>query len=126
MDQRMDALRRANEVRALRAQLKRDLKAGRVSMGCSCQDTPEIGNSRAPRSRARMEGSNRGARVSVKAPGSLGGSSRTRLHGESRCAPVTLLRAKQLRRSSWTNTGGSRPVSSAIAAFGRILALCHH
>src|ERR1035438_1834916 len=89
MDQRMDALRRANEVRALRAQLKRDLKAGRVSMGCSCQDTPEIGNSRAPRSRARMEGSNRGARVSVKAPGSLGGSSRT----------VTLLRAEYSRRS---------------------------
>jgi hypothetical protein len=27
MDQRMDALRRANQVRALRAQLKRDLKA---------------------------------------------------------------------------------------------------
>ena len=29
----MDALGRANEVRALRAQLKRDLKAGRVSIG---------------------------------------------------------------------------------------------
>ena len=29
----MDALRRANEIRALRAQLKRDLKAGRVLIG---------------------------------------------------------------------------------------------
>jgi hypothetical protein len=40
MDQRMDALRRANEVRALRAQLKRDLKAGRVSIGALLLDPP--------------------------------------------------------------------------------------
>jgi hypothetical protein len=33
LDQRMDALSRANEVRTLRAQLKRDLKARRVSIG---------------------------------------------------------------------------------------------
>jgi hypothetical protein len=33
LDQRIDALSRANEVRALRAQLKRELKAGRVSIG---------------------------------------------------------------------------------------------
>ena len=33
LDQRLDALRAANEVRVLRAQLKRDLKAGRVSIG---------------------------------------------------------------------------------------------
>jgi hypothetical protein len=32
LDQRMDALSTANEVRTLRAQLKRDLKAGRVSI----------------------------------------------------------------------------------------------
>jgi hypothetical protein len=40
MDQRMDALRRANEVRALRAQLKRDLKAGRVWLGALLLDPP--------------------------------------------------------------------------------------
>jgi hypothetical protein len=40
MDQRMDALRRANEVRTLRAQLKRDLKAGRVSIGALLLDPP--------------------------------------------------------------------------------------
>jgi hypothetical protein len=40
MDQRMDALRRANEVRALRAQLKRDLKAGRVSIAALLLDPP--------------------------------------------------------------------------------------
>jgi ABC-type multidrug transport system fused ATPase/permease subunit len=40
MDQRMDALRRANEVRALRAQLKRDLKSGRVSIGALLLDPP--------------------------------------------------------------------------------------
>jgi S13-like H2TH domain len=32
LDQRMDALRKANEVRARRARLKRDLNAGRVSI----------------------------------------------------------------------------------------------
>ena len=36
----MDALRRANEVRALRAQLKRDLKARRVSIGSLLLDPP--------------------------------------------------------------------------------------
>jgi hypothetical protein len=36
----MDALRRTNEVRALRAQLKRDLKAGRVSIGALLLDPP--------------------------------------------------------------------------------------
>jgi hypothetical protein len=36
----MDALHRANEVRALRAQLKRDLKAGRVSIGALLRDPP--------------------------------------------------------------------------------------
>ena len=36
----MDALRRANEVRALRAQLKRDLKAGRVSIAALLLDPP--------------------------------------------------------------------------------------
>ena len=40
LDQRMDALGRANEVRALRAQLKRDLKAGRVSIGALLLDQP--------------------------------------------------------------------------------------
>ena len=40
LDQRMDALSRANEVRALRAQLKRDLKAGRVSIGALLLDPP--------------------------------------------------------------------------------------
>ena len=40
LDQRMDALRAANEVRALRAQLKRDLKAGRVSIGPLLLDPP--------------------------------------------------------------------------------------
>jgi hypothetical protein len=42
MDQRMDALRRANEVRALRAQLKRDLKAGRVSIAALLLDPPRF------------------------------------------------------------------------------------
>ena len=36
----MDALSRANEVRTLRAQLKRDLKAGRVSIGALLLDPP--------------------------------------------------------------------------------------
>ena len=40
LDQRMDALGRANEVRARRAQLKRDLKAGRVSIGALLIDQP--------------------------------------------------------------------------------------
>ena len=40
LDQRMDALSRANEVRTLRAQLKRDLKARRVSIGALLLDPP--------------------------------------------------------------------------------------
>jgi hypothetical protein len=40
LDQRMDALSRANEVRTLRAQLKRDLKARRVSIGALLLDRP--------------------------------------------------------------------------------------
>ena len=36
----MDALNRANEIRALRAQLKRDLKAGRVPIGALLLDPP--------------------------------------------------------------------------------------
>jgi S13-like H2TH domain len=40
LDQRMDALRAANEVRSLRAQLKRHLKAGRVSIGPLLLDPP--------------------------------------------------------------------------------------
>jgi S13-like protein len=40
LDQRMDALSRANEVRVLRAQLKHDLKAGRVSIGALLLDPP--------------------------------------------------------------------------------------
>ena len=41
LDQRMDALSRANEVRALRAQLKRELKAHRVSIGALLLDPPQ-------------------------------------------------------------------------------------
>jgi hypothetical protein len=40
LDQRMDALTIANEVRTLRAQLKRDLKAGRASIGTLLLDPP--------------------------------------------------------------------------------------
>jgi hypothetical protein len=40
MHQPMDGLRRANEVRALRAQLKFDPKAGRVSIGALLLDPP--------------------------------------------------------------------------------------
>ncbi|HTO55204.1 MAG TPA: integration host factor, actinobacterial type [Myxococcota bacterium] len=40
LDQRIDALTRANEVRTRRAQLKRDLKAGRVSIGALLLDPP--------------------------------------------------------------------------------------
>jgi hypothetical protein len=39
-DQRIDALNRANEVRTLRAQLKRDLKAGRVTIGALLLNPP--------------------------------------------------------------------------------------
>jgi hypothetical protein len=40
LDQRLDALRTANRIRSLRAQLKRDLKAGRVSIGVLLLDPP--------------------------------------------------------------------------------------
>src|ERR671933_76356 len=39
--QRMDALQRANEIRPRRAQLKKDLKAGRVSIHTLLMDPPE-------------------------------------------------------------------------------------
>ena len=39
--QRMDALQRANEIRTQRAQLKRDLKAGRVSIHTLLSQPPE-------------------------------------------------------------------------------------
>ena len=41
LNQRMDALARANEIRTRRAQLKRDLKAGRVSIQTLLQAPPE-------------------------------------------------------------------------------------
>jgi hypothetical protein len=41
LNQRMDALARANEIRTRRAQLKRDLKAGRVSIHTLLLDPPE-------------------------------------------------------------------------------------
>jgi hypothetical protein len=40
LDQRLDALSTANEVRTLRAQLKRDLKARKVSIGALLLDPP--------------------------------------------------------------------------------------
>ena len=40
LNQRMDALTRANEIRTQRAQLKRDLKAGRVSIAALLADPP--------------------------------------------------------------------------------------
>jgi hypothetical protein len=39
--QRMDALQRANEIRTRRAQLKKDLKGGRVSIHTLLLDPPE-------------------------------------------------------------------------------------
>jgi hypothetical protein len=42
LDQRMDALRRANEIRSRRAQLKRDLKSGRTSIGTVISNPPEF------------------------------------------------------------------------------------
>jgi hypothetical protein len=41
LHQRMDALQRANEIRTRRAQLKRDLKGGRVSIHTLLLDPPE-------------------------------------------------------------------------------------
>lgn len=42
LDQRMEALRRANEIRSRRAQLKRDLKRGRASIGSTIADPPDF------------------------------------------------------------------------------------
>lgn len=42
LDQRMDALRRANEIRSRRAQLKKDLKAGRASITSIIAEPPEF------------------------------------------------------------------------------------
>ena len=41
LTQRMDALQRANEIRTQRAQLKRDLKGGRVQVHSLLLDPPE-------------------------------------------------------------------------------------
>ena len=41
LDQRMEALRRANDIRTQRAQLKRDLKAGKVKIQTLLLDPPE-------------------------------------------------------------------------------------
>ena len=41
LDQRMDALRRANEIRSQRAQLKKDLKSGALSVDELIADPPE-------------------------------------------------------------------------------------
>lgn len=41
LTQRMDALQRANEIRTQRAQLKRDLKAGRAQVHSLLLDPPE-------------------------------------------------------------------------------------
>jgi len=40
--QRMDALQRANEIRTRRAQLKKDLKGGRVSIHTLLREPPEF------------------------------------------------------------------------------------
>ena len=41
LDQRMDALKRANDIRVKRAQLKKDLKDGRVQIETILDDPPE-------------------------------------------------------------------------------------
>lgn len=41
LDQRMDALKRANDIRVRRAQLKKDLKDGRVQIDALLLDPPE-------------------------------------------------------------------------------------
>ena len=41
LDQRMDALRRANDIRTARAKLKKDLKAGKASIHALLLDPPE-------------------------------------------------------------------------------------
>ena len=42
LDQRMEALRRANDIRVKRAQLKKDLKSGAVSIEEILRDPPEF------------------------------------------------------------------------------------
>jgi hypothetical protein len=42
LDQRMDALRRANDVRVKRAQLKKDLKDGKVRVEAILREPPEF------------------------------------------------------------------------------------
>ncbi|MDX6691682.1 MAG: hypothetical protein QOG15_3139 [Solirubrobacteraceae bacterium] len=42
LTQRLDALQRANEVRTRRAQLKKDLKAGRTSIHALLQNPPDF------------------------------------------------------------------------------------
>ena len=41
LDQRMDALKRANDIRTARAKLKKDLKANRASINTILLDPPE-------------------------------------------------------------------------------------
>ena len=41
MDQRMEALKRANDIRVKRAQLKKDLKSGDISIDDILRDPPE-------------------------------------------------------------------------------------
>jgi hypothetical protein len=41
LDQRMDALKRANDIRSSRARLKKDLKAGKASIHALLLDPPE-------------------------------------------------------------------------------------
>ena len=41
LDQRMDALKRANDIRTARAKLKKDLKAGKASIHALLLDPPE-------------------------------------------------------------------------------------
>ena len=41
LDQRMEALKRANDIRTARAKLKKDLKAGRASINTVLLDPPE-------------------------------------------------------------------------------------
>jgi hypothetical protein len=42
LDQRMEALRRANDIRVRRAQLKKDLKLGRVKLEDILRDPPDF------------------------------------------------------------------------------------
>jgi hypothetical protein len=42
LDQRMEALRRANQIRSRRAQLKKDLKSGRTSIGVVIANPPDF------------------------------------------------------------------------------------